>query len=202
MRISINDFLSTLFPAMLQDASAPLSIAISTYNNVKGYKDGTYQTETEDVVAHIQNGYCATNLTAALIGDMALTAGDTATATIMYNEIIQDGNEAQRKVSSNLMNQVQPDTEDNKIFIVYAGVTAFPQALQFTKELRQAYPKSIIFVLTCDCSLHKKEPTLEQFVFDRTIQGFIVSPKCGGESDLKEIFELTMNHFKTDTETQ
>lgn len=190
--ISIQDFTKSVLPKLI-DGREILRVFFSTYNNVTDYPGGMVETEDPKLEIMVAAGGAQPPSLGQIFHEMdmvlaAVAAGNFATAEKILDTATLDTRQGQSEVAIQLATQAAkygyPD-----VAVIYAGLSAFASTIEMARRLHRESPETFIAVLTCDCDLEAKKSVLGAI---EGIGATIVTPYCGGRSDMRDI----LNAFK------
>ncbi len=171
--MSVREFTQTL-PSLLA-GKQQYSALFSTYREVAESANGYGPTGKPGLEVTIRTGGLAAYTIEPRLGPRAEVRAMELQATL-----------AQLAVE-----QVAGDIAAQKydLVVVYLGLTAFEPALRFVRLLRRALPKARLVTLTCDCNVREKSERLAKPFADNTIDFAVVTPRCGGEEDMRDLVD-------------
>ena len=73
--------------------------------------------------------------------------------------------------------------------VVYAGLSAFQESLDYARKIRKSNPQCKVVVLTCDCDPRMKELVLAKALENGEIDEAIMTSECGGYYGMREILD-------------
>lgn len=171
------------------DTTQPIHATFVTYKNVRGYHTGFVDTDKPGLEIRVENGHVSYDFGDIVMTNIAFAAGNLALAdNILEEGMRKPATSAQSVINAGLGNSLVDDKQQT-LFVVYVGLMAFTEAMTLTKSMREKVPHSKIVALTCDCSLGMKEPKLKATIDDGQIDAFVVTPACGGRSDMRKILD-------------
>ena len=97
--------------------------------------------------------------------------------------------ERQASVAQDAVERGTDNTERYDLAVVYLGLTGFDKALMFALKLRRLGVASSVAVLTCDCDTSAKQRKLERLICGGPITSALLTPHCGGQADLEELYD-------------
>jgi len=163
-------FIQTL-PRTLENMPQPIHGMFLTYNNMFG-KDGLGDL-TGDFNDH------TTVITGLDVSTFMQSFGGSWRVKLCES--------AQSEVTEKALCILNVPRGTSIFVVVYAGTSAFQQAVDCAVSLRKIREQVRVFVLTCDCDQYEKCEVLNPLVADRSIDGYIVTRRCGGLSDMTRI---------------
>lgn len=173
-------FVSDTLPALIAGVGG-MHLLLATYNSVSGYESGDVETGVEGLTIHVQNG----NLHYSPMTDLVFYGGELG--RIGAEAMDAEGQAAQASLESNV--KIENDEGTLLFSIVYAGVSAFDEAVDFARKIKKDHPTAKIVVLTCDCGLNSKKRDLLPMLQDKVFEEVIVTNRCGGEDIMSYLLE-------------
>jgi hypothetical protein len=165
--LTIQEFIQKSIPALI--AQTPnLTAIFSTYNQVAGYEDGEVKTGKINLEVTVATG----NMSPCIFPELASREGKTA----------------QFEVNGKLT-AILEQPPQKMLAVVYAGISAFKEALTTVRAIHRKVPDAYIILLTCDCELEDKKRVLQPHVDSNLIKHVVVTPVCGGESAMGGILD-------------
>lgn len=183
---TIMDVIATDIPALMVGADK-LHVVLATYNEVFGYKDGAVETGKDGLTISIQSGH----LSYSQLVLPSLLSGHFELMRLGSKMMDTEGREAQSKLESTFTIEGQPG--DMFLVIIYAGLSAFDEAIEMARKAKRNNPTAKVIVVTCDCELRKKTYTLRPMLDSREIDSVVVDRECGGRGAMKTILEGVIN---------
>jgi len=182
--------LRTTLKESLFATDAPVNVVISTYNMMDGFHvKHTLVVPSENPQLNLvlccgYDGIMANSL--GLLGELQLQTSYLTTRNPAVLDTLRQWN--QQKASTS-----QGDTEaqitqlpaGRHLLIVYVGLSAMPQMLQYIQASRQAHPDMLIVAVCCYCDQHRKEQALTEVV-----DFLAFTPECGGFIMMGQIAKL------------
>jgi hypothetical protein len=164
-----SDFLSTGVNALVA-GHEKLHVLFATYNAVAGYKSGTVETGKDGLTIQVQNG----NLSYSPLTDLVYCVGTPL-----------------HKVGANMEMSLKIEQPDATAFlaVVYAGLSAFNEAVALARKIKDDRPDAKIVITTCDCMLDDKSRTLSPLLQRKEIDAAVVTTICGGHDTMRDILE-------------
>ena len=100
--------------------------------------------------------------------------------------------EAQHQIAQRAVEQKKLDTkilsvETPDIICMYAGVSAYKEAVKSALQAHEKWPKAYIAIVTCECNLNEKLNELLPLKEREVIDTIIAVPECGGHHALSQI---------------
>jgi hypothetical protein len=165
-----------------------LNVLFATYNNVAGYKSGPVATRKEGLAIQVQNG----DLHYSSLTDLVYLLG-TPLAKIGSEAIKEEARAAQSELES-LLN-IETAEDASFLAVVYAGLSAFDEAVAFARKVKKDNPAAKVVVVTCDCDLNNKARVLFPMLERREIEAAVVTSECGGRGTMRDILEKIVNDW-------
>lgn len=194
----IQDFLETGLRDMITNMTN-LHALFLTYNCVSGYENGDVDTEKRGLKIVIQNGglqYSSTAKMAVMIGAFGGPVNETTLEIGKHGvqKMVRESQTAQSAIeekTGDLIVEAKMNGDATDVLaVVYAGLNAFDEALQYSQRLRKDIPHAKVVVLTCDCDYNHKFLKLQPLVDRDELTGVIWTDVCGGRDDMKNILEV------------
>lgn len=187
--VSIDEFGRTIIPQII-NGKARLRVLFSTYNEIPGYNDGPVKTKDPNLEIAVVTGGVQPIDPGLIFGSMgralaAAAAFDIRSIKAERDFITQDARQGQEEVDAKLTDQADKQRHPD-VAVIYAGYSAFRQAVETLERLHLESPDTFIVVLTCDCDVEKKRGVLG------TIDGIgaiIITPNCGGRGDMRNLLD-------------
>ncbi len=164
-----------------------VQILFTTYNTVFDYPTGRVDTGKDDLEIYVENGNMPRDLMTVIglamevnypFDPIARAMGRQATGRMK-----QDGEEAQKKVSAQVVRVLDRSKED-VIIVAYVGVSGFVPALEFIKRVSEEYPLAKIIAVSCDCNNPR-----DFMPHGKEIDSLVMTSECGGRRAMKAILE-------------
>jgi hypothetical protein len=180
MFMDLADFVSTNIPALIAGMEK-LSVLFVTYNEVNGYESGLVDTKKDRLTIQVQSG----NLHYSPLTTSLVWAIGTPLAEIGSAAMDDEAREAQEAVEASIKIEVQEDTAF--VAVVYAGLSAFDEALLFGRKIRQDNPAAKVVIVTCDCDPGRKRRVLVPMLETGELAAVIETYECGGREAMRKI---------------
>jgi hypothetical protein len=178
------DFVATGINALTANTKE-LHVLFSTYNCVAGYGDGPVNTGKEGLTIEVRNG----DLEYSPVADLVYALG-TPLAAIGAAAMEEDARDAEATLEAAIaIEAIESKDNGTLIVVVYAGLSAFDEAVAFARRIKQSQPGAKVVVVTCNCDLRYKEPVLEPMLQDKELEAVVVTPECGGRGTMRDILE-------------
>lgn len=188
--VSVEQFVREELPRIVQ-GKRTLSALFATYNNVADHESGPVETRKQGLTIGVQNGglhydpFALVALTVAVDnpGDpMAAELGDMGHA-VMHEQAV----DAQEIMAQGVT--ISSDAPGSFIAFVYAGLSAFDEAISFAQSLRAKVADATIVILTCDCDPWRKESELLPLIQRGEIQHAVMTRECGGRGAMADMLD-------------
>lgn len=164
-----------------------VQILFTTYNTVSDYPTGRVDTGKDDLEIYVENGNMPRNPMVVIGLAMEVNCPFHPIAQAMgrqaTNQMKQDGEEAQKKVSTRAA-QVLNEAKKNVIIVVYVGLSAFMPVLEFIKRVSEEHPLAKIIAVSCDCNNPR-----DFMPHGKEIDSLVMTSECGGRQAMKTILE-------------
>ncbi len=118
-----------------------------------------------------------------MLGMYAESIGNYRVSDAVLNEMELNSERAQDVVSSKVIPALEQAPE-NLLAVVYAGISAFNQAIDTVEHIHRKAPHADIIVVTCDCDVPEKKRSLGPLIVRGIIKEVVVTPICGGQEDM------------------
>lgn len=190
--LSVDELTKTIIPQIVSN-SQTLDALFLTYNGVSGFDNGTVEQNGLSITIHSENPFPSLpdpEEESIVLAAMAFPQ-NTNLREAAYRILDEDRKDKQR-LQRSLENQTsflsEFRTKKNLFVLVYAGLSAFQEALGFAKQIKQYITGALVAILTCDCDLDRKTPHLLMALHeDNGINYVIVSWECGGYNPMGRI---------------
>jgi hypothetical protein len=162
-----------------------LRAIFATYNSVAGYDSGPVWA-AGGLTVQVANGGLPppVGLMFAMIADPSGGA-----AAEFRKDYARQGAASQGAVESQIAELGDLGDGDDILAVVYAGVTAFQQSVEFVLELRRRAPQAVIVLVTCSCGSDRKQRWLQPIMESGIIDSVIETPECGGERTMGALLD-------------
>ncbi len=180
MFYQVPEFVSTGIPALINGTNR-LNVLFATYNTVNGY-DGDVDTGKDGLSIKVQSGH----LEYSPFVLPALMAPDPSMRSLGSITMREQGRQVQRELESSLKIETQ---EGEFLAIVYAGLSAFSEAVEMARKIKADNPTAKIVITTCDCDIRHKTHTLTPMLERKEIEAVVVTGMCGGRGMMHDILE-------------
>lgn len=190
MFVSVSEFLQNILPRLIAGKTVAHAV-FTTYNAVSGYKDGAVVTGKPGLSAEVYSGGYSPPLTATLSAIKAMSRNELRVAESIINEESGLAGMAQHIVEQSMKeNSALEFQRSGQLFsVVYAGLHAFEEAIDFSCKFKREHPASYVVVLTCDCDIERKKGELQPHINLKELDVVVVTRKCGGYSDMRDLLE-------------
>ena len=187
---NVNSFIDQDLRAIVHD-SAKLHALFITYNEVYGYPLGLVETCNPNLTISVHSGGCRPpsplDMAMLLVPDLRINV-----LACMTRE--QQVTDAFLTAKRHLGQARQHVGDQKKILVVlYVGLTAWQESADYARDIRAMLPEAMIVVLTCDCDLQDKLVTLQRLHDEGALNKAIVTPRCRGCGDMRDILEGLIN---------
>ena len=187
--IGTEEFVGSVIPKLI-DGKNGLRAFFSTYNEVTGHNSGPVETGDPNLEIAVSAGGAQPASLCEIFDSTeralrAAAVGDFAAANRELDSATRDARQGQVAVAAAMADQTARQSYPD-VAVVYAGYSAFRQAIATVTDLHKQSPETFIAVLTCDCDLGAKRWELG------TIDGLgavVVTPRCGGRRDMRDLLE-------------
>jgi hypothetical protein len=142
-----------------------LDVLFATYRNVGDYENGSVETKKEGLTITVRNGDARE-----------------------YYEFA-----AQLEVES--ATEIKDQEGVSSLVVVYAGLSAFREAVAFARRIKRDHPAAKIVVVTCDCELSWKKRELEPMLQGGELEAVVVTSYCGGRTTMCDILKKIVAIF-------
>ena len=176
-----NDFLAQGVDTLIA-GNEKLHVLFATYNTVEGYDSGSVQTHKDGLTIQVQNG----NLHYSSLTDLTFFVG-TPLADIGAEIMDQEARAVQEDVESSL--HIERHQDATFLAVVYAGLSAFREAVEMARKIKRNNPNAKIVLTTCDCVLSDKSDTLSPMLQKKEVDAVVVANRCGGRETMHDILE-------------
>ncbi len=194
-----NQFLAAL-PELLMGLTR-LNILAVTYNNVTGFKNGPADSGKPGLTVTVQNGdlhyspesgeiALALMMTPGLENSQLGNALGEQMAGMMDREARLAQAQLERRISSDIITDDVPT-----LALVYAGLSAFKEAVNFARKLKADHPNAILVILTCDCEEGPKERELGQLIEQGIVNLAVVTGECGGRDTMEGLLRAMIEQW-------
>jgi len=157
-------------------------VLFATYNNVADYGSGPVDTKKEGLTIQVQNG----DLEYSPITDLVFLFG-TPFVEIGGAAMDKEARDAQSALEASLA--IEHGEDASLIAIVYAGLSAFDEALDFGRRVKKDQPTAKVIIVTCNCHMDHKGPALEPLLQNKELEAVIVTDECGGRRTMRGLLE-------------
>ena len=185
MLTNTQDFLDVGL-GILTAGARKLHVLLATYNNVAGYKSGLVETDKEGLAIQVQNGNLFYSPLTFLIH-----LPDSRLARVGAEMMDHEAREAQSALEANLVIEDQEGVEF--LAVVYAGLSAFHEAVELAHKLKEDRPSAKVVVVTCDCDLTNKTRELTPMLKRKELDAVVVTHECGGRATMRNIMEKVVS---------
>lgn len=184
------DFVATGINALIANTDR-LHVLFATYNNVAHYESGPVDTKNDCLTIQVQNG----DLDYSPITDLVYLLG-TPLAAVGGAAMEEEARDAQSALEASLAIEYK----ENTLFIavVYAGLSAFDEALDFARSVKKDQPAAKVVIVTCNCDLGHKDRVLEPLLQSKELDAVIVTYECGGRATMRDVLEGFMAAWPKD----
>lgn len=192
--ISVEDFLRQELPKLIAEKRT-LNALFATYGQVESYQSGPVNTGRIGLNIVVQAGNYVTtdSILKASSASLSLAlAGDLEGSHAISEASRQPAISAQANLTSEVAGALEKEECQDFLAIVYAGLSAFEQALEFAQKIKKNAAANVA-VLTCNCNLFRKSVALVPLLLSKELSHVIVTPACGGVRQMKEILEGLIN---------
>ncbi|MGB7957765.1 MAG: hypothetical protein WCF77_02895 [Minisyncoccia bacterium] len=111
----------------------------------------------------------------------------TPLAQIGSEAMDEEARTAQSELEAKL--KIESQANASLLAVVYAGLSAFDEALEFARKVKQDRPDAKVVIVTCDCDLRRKASILEPMLQSEELEAVVVTHWCGGRSTMRDILE-------------
>jgi len=171
----LETFLSEELP-LINAARPTLRAVFATYNRVAGHDSGSIWS-AGGLGVQVANGGLPPP-----VGLLFAMAAESLLRRVR-------GAVAQADVESQIAALGDLGEGDDVLAVVYAGVTAFAQSVEFVAQLRCRVPRATIVLVTCECGTARKRRCLAPLMASGVINCVIETPECGGERTMGAILD-------------
>lgn len=187
--IPVEKFISNQLAELIIGKSF-LTALFATYKEVYGYKSGLVKTEKTGLKVIVRNGHMAfdSSAVAGLWIGASFSFRDPEARAIGVAAVASERSRA-KAAQQRVENQLGLEKDGNVLAVVYAGLSAFEEAVDFATHLKQGSSQVTAVVLTCDCNLSRKERQLLSLMEAGQIDHGIFTRECGGFGTMKNILE-------------
>lgn len=183
-------FFSTVLPGLVVGLPR-LHALFATYNTVEGFSDGVPSTKP-GLSIQVQEGQLEYSP-----GTDLVYLPDPFLARIGSMIMDEEARVAQQVLESKL--EICKPSEDTPfIAFVYAGLSAYREAIAMAQTIRQSHAAAKIVVVTCDCMLYDKERILKPLLEKKEIDAVVVTSQCGARDFMADIVRQLV-HIWPDT---
>jgi len=195
MYSSTIDFIDSGLSKLTAGEQIPLQAIFATYNAVDGYGDGPVESGKHGLNINIQAGYYIADINdiimlgASIEGEAPKCIGRSAA-----QHIRDESSAAQHNVCVNV-NSLDILQQANIFALVYAGFSAFQEALDCAAHIKKENNDATVIILTCDCDIDRKSKILDEYVDSDNITDYVVTHMCGGRGDMSEILEALIKQW-------
>ena len=175
------DFIATGINALIANTES-LYVLFATYNNVAGYKSGSVDTGREDLMIQVQSGDLVYSPAANLVYAVGTPLGKVG-AEVMH----EDACEAQSTLEAAIA--IEPGENVTSVAVIYAGISAFEEVVDFIRRIKQDLPDTKVVLLTCNCDLQHKGYVLEPMLQNKELEAVVVTHECGGRMAMRDILD-------------
>lgn len=192
--LTVSAFIENVIPCLIAGKNR-LSAVFASYNRIGSRKDGLVETNKESLCILVQNGF----LEYSPLAIVALLIPENDVRQAGCNLMTEEGRRSQQVLQEKLA-ATMPAADEvgaDMLAVVYAGLSAFDEALVYARGIRGQYPQATIVILTCDCDLRRKEQVLGPLVESGEINHIVVTGFCGGEKDSEEILDGLVSAWPT-----
>lgn len=187
MFTNTDDFLAVGLPTILAGVKK-LNVLFATYNNVAGYESGPVETGKEGLAIQISDG----DLEYSPVADLVFS-GDLMLAKIGARAMDEEARAAQAELESALKINAAEDT--SFLAVIYAGLSAFDEAVEFARKIKEDNPAAKVVVVTCDCDLNRKARVLFPMLQAKELDAVVATSECGGRATMCDILEKVVNDW-------
>jgi hypothetical protein len=187
MFTNTTDFLTVGLPTVLAGIKR-LDVLSVTYNNVAGYESGPVETGKEGLGIQVQNG----NLHYSPLTDLVYS-GNLMVARIGSEAMDEEARAAQVELESSL--RIGTTEDASFLAVVYAGLSAFDEAVAFARKVKKDNPAAKVAVVTCDCDLTRKARSLVPMLRDKELDAVVVTSECGGRATMRDILQKIVSDW-------
>lgn len=184
----VSQFNSLVIPEIIQDKQS-LQAVFMTYKTIAGYPSGAVIDSLPGLKIEVRSSNSSFELVDqafAFAGLQALVRGDINSA-----EAFDRMGDAESRQAQKVVGVSAPIIENNKtvLLVIYAGLSAFEEALAFARSFKKRYENGFVVVLTCDCDLKRKMEELNRLVEQGDITRVVVTSECGGRGPMAKMIE-------------
>ena len=182
-----DEFIATGIGPLIAGAER-LHVLFATYNNVAAYENGPVETDKDGLTIQVQNGNLEYSPTADLIYFIGTPLGEIGSQA-MRSEA--------RAAQSELESKLKIEAQKNASFlaVIYAGLSAFDEAIEMARKVKQEYVASKVVIVTCDCDFGRKHRTLDPMLASGQIDTVVETYECGGFATMRDILRATINSW-------
>lgn len=183
-----DDFIANTLPAIIAGKKA-LTALFVTYKTVGRHPSGEVLSDKPGLKMVVKSGnhdtYSMQTITSLTLG---LFPGNKVSRAMGDSLFKAEGHAAMSKLRASL-NDLEPETSGQVLVILYAGLSAFDEAVDYAKELRTRFSNLTIVVVTCDCDVNGKMKKLQPLLNNHSIDHVAVTHRCGGQMEMGEILD-------------
>ena len=192
MFLSPDAFLRERLPEIL-GGKTTLGALFATYNEVAGHPSGSVTTRKPGLTVLVQNGslqYSEASYAALCFGEWNLgnPVGD-AIGMMGIDMQHREACVAQASVVQRLGGVRTALGDAPVLSVIYAGLSAFDESVDFARALRKDIPQAHIVVVTCTCDGDQKMPTLRRAIDAGEIEDAVFTDGCGGYGTMRDILD-------------
>ncbi len=184
----VSQFNSLVIPELIQNKQS-LQAVFMTYKTITGYPNGTIIDSLPGLRLEVRSSNSSFELVDqafAFAGLQALAQGDINSAEAFGRMGDAESRQAQKVVGVSA-----PIIEDSErvLLVIYAGLSAFEEALAFARSFKMMHKNGSVVVLTCDCDVKRKMKDLNRLVEQGEIANVVVTSECGGRGAMRKMIE-------------
>ena len=90
----------------------------------------------------------------------------------------EEARSAQAEMESSL--KIKTTEDSSFLAVVYAGLSAFNEAVEFARKIKNDNPAAKVVIVTCDCDLNHKARGLVPMLQDKELDAVVITSGCGG----------------------
>lgn len=176
-----DDFVKNTLPGLLA-GKATLRCHFVTYRYITDFPAGEVAVDKPGLSIHVSEGGDTSFIATAFL----LVKGDP--------RAIEQESAAQLEVAVDRSSL--PQNDEPFMLVVYAGLTAFRETLDFIQDVRKRSPSAQIVAMSCDCDPRAKSMSLEPLLKDGTINAVTWCHVCGGRDDMAKVLRGVIEHWQ------
>ncbi|KPJ85446.1 hypothetical protein AMJ57_03070 [Parcubacteria bacterium SG8_24] len=201
--IGPDTFVSEALSSLIGGKKAIRALFI-TYNTVAGKGGGEVETGKSGLAVTVESGGLVPFFRSTPEELLSL-AGMPADRQLLdgAKRMLADlGISAQRAVGSRARRLLGQETPVGVIAVVYAGVKAFPEAVEFAASLSDSAPGTDVVIVTCTCREGLKRRLLRPILEDGRIRYVVETEECGGAETMRQLLDALIEAWPADPESE